>query len=840
MRVASYVVLGVILALASSVFARAVEPVVDELATAQQWAETKFGESGAAFFPNPGIEVLANHNAVQKNGRFGVGLRIGETSFERGLYCHASSKLIVRLPGAGKRFRATVGVDLNNDTSNGQGSIVFVVLAGGKELFRSGVIHGKDAGVPVDVPLNGASEIVLAIEDGGDGISSDQGDWGNACFTLDDGKEVWLDELPMPGGFVLLDAGTLPFSFVYNGKPFAEQASAWDKKVEKKKLDGNGERTRHVVTWTEPASKLEVRAVAVSYRDYPVVEWTLHFKNKGAADTAILENIQALDVRMERGDRGEFTLHHARGSSCRQDDFEPLTTQLGVNGTMKLAPEGGRSASGVMPYFNVEGTCMDGALVAVGWPAQWAATFARDAERGLHLVAGQELTHFKLLPGEEVRSPLVAVQFWKGDRIRSQNLWRQWMFAYGMTRPNGQPPQPQFLASSSRAYEEMIKADSASQMMFIDRFFEEGIKLDYWWMDAGWYVQQNGWPQVGTWEVDQKRFPGGLRPISDHAHAKGVKILVWFEPERVAPGTWLTENHPEWIIGGANGGLLDFGNPEAWNWVTNHVDTLIKEQGIDLYRQDFNIDPLNLWRGRDAEDRQGISEIKHCMGLLAYWDELIKRHPGLLIDTCASGGRRIDLECARRAVPLWRSDYAFEPIGHQGMTYGLSYWLPYHGTGTVACANAGYYGGGKTPVESYAFWSNAAPSLGCGIDMRVKDIDYPAFRSLLEQWRSVAPYYYGDFYPLTSYSLKNDAWMVWQFHMSDSQEGMVQVFRRGESVFVSGDLALKGLDAGATYEIRNTAGGEPVTMDGKSLMEKGLRVTVDEKPGVCVYAYRKK
>ena len=64
----------------------------------------------------------------------------------------------------------------------------------------------------------------------------------------------------------------------------------------------------------------------------------------------------------------------------------------------------------------------------------------------------------------------------------------------------------------------------------------------------------------------------------------------------------------------------------------------------------------------------------------------------MLIDSCASGGRRNDLETMRRAVPLWRSDYAFETIGHQGMTYGISFWLPYHGTGTVACDNAPYYG----------------------------------------------------------------------------------------------------------------------------------------------------
>ena len=180
----------------------------------------------------------------------------------------------------------------------------------------------------------------------------------------------------------------------------------------------------------------------------------------------------------------------------------------------------------------------------------------------------------------------------------------------------------------------MIDANEQNQIMFIDRYLEEGLKLDYWWMDAGWYVQQTA---AGRRSARGKSipsgFPKGLRPISDHAHAKGIKIIVWFEPERVAAGTWLADNHPEWILGGKNGGLLNLGNHDAWNWLIEHVDKLITEQGIDLYRQDFNMDPLDYWRGNDAPDRQGITEIKHVTGYLAYWDELRRRHPNMLIDS---------------------------------------------------------------------------------------------------------------------------------------------------------------------------------------------------------------
>ena len=168
--------------------------------------------------------------------------------------------------------------------------------------------------------------------------------------------------------------------------------------------------------------------------------------------------------------------------------------------------------------------------------------------------AGQELTHFKLLPGEEIRTPLMVLQFWKGDRLHAQNVWRSWMLAHNLPRPGGKLPPVELAACSSHQFGEMIHANTENQKFFVDRYLKEGLKLDYWWMDAGWYFcDPVGWPKTGTWEVDTRRFPHGFREISDHAHAKDVKTIVWFEPERVHPDTWLTQNHPEWILGGKGG-----------------------------------------------------------------------------------------------------------------------------------------------------------------------------------------------------------------------------------------------------------------------------------------------
>lgn len=626
-----------------------------------------------------------------------------------------------------------------------------------------------------------------------------------------------------------------PFSFAYGDRPFAELCGGWKFDHASREIDSA--RVEHVLTWRDPATGLVVRCAATVYRDFPVVEWTLYLENGGNADTPIIQGIQAMDARLDQVGKGDFVLHHAVGSPADGNDYAPRETVLHAKQSERITAAGGRPTNTDLCYFNLQrGT--SGWIIAVGWPGQWASEFNCLSDHDVRVRIGQELTHFKLHPGEQVRSPLVALQFWQAGRDHAHNVWRRWMIAHNLPRPGGKLPPPQFAAGSSRATNEMVNANEANQIMHIDRYREEKLQLDYWWMDAGWYVNKTGWPNVGTWEVDKARFPRGLRAISDYAHSKDMKTIVWFEPERVTPGTWLYDTHPEWLMGkDGEQKLLDLGNPNALKWLTDHVDRLITEQGIGLYRQDFNMDPLDYWRGADTPDRQGIAENKHVCGLLAYWDELRRRHPDMLLDCCASGGRRNDLESLRRAVPLWRSDYAYEPHGHQSMTMGISLWIPYHGTGTVACANAPYYGGGLTPVEPYAFWSNVSPGLAFGIDIRERGLDYDALRKLVGQWRSINECYYGDYYPLTSCSRQSDQWVAWQFDRPDFDRGFVQAFRRIDSPYESARFPLRGLDPNVTYVVTRLDVAEETRVTGRELMEKGLLVNLPQRPAAAVVTY---
>jgi alpha-galactosidase len=818
-------------------------PTSEEMKTRDEWVrahllDARFGSlpdrPAAAPAPaaGPGLEVLENHDPVIPNSRGGKPLKINQAEYHRGLYCHANSKVVVRLPGPARSFHAVIGVDSNSDTRPGRGSVVFAVRVRDRVVFESGVMHEDTPAKPVDVDLAGADSFLLEVGDSGDGISCDQSDWADARVTLADGREVWLGDLPItdrrsaPPMAELARSSELPFAFSYDGKPSDALLSKLPREEETRRLDPL--RTRHTLTWKDVETSLEVRCEAVTYADFPVVEWTVYFTNAGTKPASILADIQGLDARFERGESGEFLLHHWKGDTSAPDLYEPHDTPLGPDARRTFAPAGGRGTNHEFPYYDVA-MPGGGVMLAIGWPGQWASRFARDSARGLRISAGQEWTHMSLQPGEVIRSPLIALLFRKGDDTdRAHNLWRRWMRAHNVPRTaDGELPRPILFGNTSGEFNEMTQANTENQNHFIDRYVEERVPIDFWWMDAGWYPCDGNWPKTGTWEPDPKRFPNGLKEISDHARTKGVKTLVWFEPERVAGGTWLSRNHPEWLLGGT---LLNLGLTAARDWLTDHVDRVLAEQGISLYRQDFNIDPLPFWRNHDTEDGRGATENHHVQNYLAYWDALRKRHPQLVIDSCASGGRRNDLETMRRAIALHPTDYNYGDLPtKQAFHYSLFQWLPDFGSNTVPVDT----------VDAYAYRSGHAMNVVLGYDLRRQDLDYDRLRALAAEWKRIVPCYFGDYYPLTPYNRDEHRWIAWQFHRPGQDDGVVEAFRRRSNGDDSMSLHLKGLDPDGRYEVSDLDSGSSATLAGRELMEDGLRVEIRTSPGATVLTYKR-
>jgi alpha-galactosidase len=643
-----------------------------------------------------------------------------------------------------------------------------------------------------------------------------------------------------------LDKGSMPpISFTYGGRPSRDLLPTW--KITRSSKD-ESDRTLHTVNYTDTTSGLTLVVEVCEYKDFPAVEWVQHFKNAGAIDTPIIENIQALDVTLDIGSwQGQVVLHKIMGSTFGACDFAPMDEVLPPGAKSMVAPIGGRSSNGAMPFFNVEFPESRGVVVAIGWTGQWEADFERNDYRWFDTVGkltvrtGMTHTHLKLLPGEQIRTPQSLLLFWDGDQNAGHNQFRRFLLSHKIPRIEGKPANnpiaatgwflPQFASDNTGN-----GVTEENQIAYAKTFKKMGLDIEYFWLDAGWF--EGGWALgVGNWFPNKKAFPNGLGNLSKAVHELGMKFLVWFEPERVLEGTWLHREHPDWLLacpeaakrGSAYGDprahLLNLGNPAARAWLTDHVSRMIEEANIGIYRHDCNIDPLDFWRRADAPDRQGITEIRHVDGLYSYWEDLKSRHPGLLVDCVSAGNRRYDLETVSRAINLTQSDYCFHPTAAQCQTYGISFFIQLH---TTPCS----------AVDKYGFRSFLSP--GTCLSWDLSDPNFPAeqAREDIALAKRVRPYFFGDYYPLTPYSIKENIWLAYQFHRSDLDEGVVFAFRRPSCLSSKLTLSLGGVRQDAEYQVENVDTGAKEQHRGLELAS-GLQLMSEQKPGSVVLIYRR-
>lgn len=630
------------------------------------------------------------------------------------------------------------------------------------------------------------------------------------------------------------EGSCFPVDFRYGGRESSSLLQRWTVQRTEEDISTQHSRQR-ALSLIDPESGLQCRCEFTLFNDFPAVEWVAYFKNTGSTDTPVIADIQPLNILLPISPNQSCQVHHARGSQVRIDDFEPLQTPLEPSGELRLASQLGCSSNGTLPFFNLE-LSDEGVIGAVGWTGDWAVEFRRTEDDDVRVRAGMQKTHLKLLPGEEIRTPRILLLFWAGDRLHGHNMLRQFLLAHHTPRPEDK------LLQAPICYAVWGERKAAQQIATARWLRDNRIDVDYFWIDAGWYgdapfredstlFNSDYSQQVGNWWPNKIAYPDGLSPVGEALRELDLGFLLWVEPERAVSGTQLVQEHPEWFLGPLFGNtyLLNLGMPAAREGITDVISSLISEAGITCYRQDFNMGPAPYWEAADPPDRVGMSEIRHIEGLYAFWDELLARHPGLIIDNCSSGGRRIDLETISRSIPLWRSDFQcipdFDPIGMQGQTHGLSLWVPL----SAGCFDRS---------DTYACRS----ALGAGIvksfqELDISDVEW--LRQIISEERQVRKYFYGDFYPLLSFSLAADGWAAWQFDRPDLSEGMVLALRRPASPFTEMRAVLRGLDPETSYEVRAIDSAEVTQISGQHLLSRGMVIQISDQPGTALFLYRR-
>lgn len=584
--------------------------------------------------------------------------------------------------------------------------------------------------------------------------------------------------------------------------------------------------------WQDPSTGLRVFCKVDLFPDFNAVEWVVSFRNDGAGDSPQISDVHAADLQIRRAAASEaFVLNHLNGSLGANHDFAPYYDVLTPGPGLAFRPNEGRSTSGAFPYYNIIVTGKEdvGAVFSIGWSGVWRASFALEDGHPDRLGVQSGLNGFDafLHAGEEVRMPRYSLMFWQGGHgalnMTGNNKFRRFVLAHHSRKIDGKtamyPLCGGFNWGEPAPLNEYTGMTADYGKFLIDRYADFDITPDAMWLDAGWYKRAADWRTgknwyntAGSWTEDPVRFPNTLREISDRAHERGMKMMVWFEPERVFKGSDIYLEHRDWLItvpGEENNFLLNLGNPEARRWLTRHIGDFLDSRGIDYYRQDFNIDPAPIWAATDEPGRKGITEIKYIEGLYAYWDGLLARFPQMLIDNCAGGGRRLDLELIGRGAPLWRTDYSYGEVnGYQNQTYGLEWFLPLHGTGVY---------------ETDRYASRSAYSSAMVMNFKLTDGRFNFFemKRVYDEYRSLQPYYVEDYYPLSGVDdiTSLGRWIVYQLHRPSDDTGCVLAFRRPESREDACTVRLQGLTPERSYVLTDADSGEQVTLTGAQLAE---------------------
>jgi alpha-galactosidase len=755
----------------------------------------------------------------QDHERLGLGkncmggpLTIGTQHYQRGLGTHANSRIRIFSPQPIAKLTALAGVENNSITNPGGlpiGSVVFIVTAGNRELYRSKLIRAGQEAEKIEADVGGAKVIDLLVADGGNGNACDWADWAEAAITTAAGKTVPLEEIKQ--GVVAVGATRYPFSFLYDGKPSDTVLENWKATRTGPAQQPDG-REISSVQWIEPKCGLAVTWQVTRFPDRHAADWVLYFENSGQADTAIIENVQALDLNIERPLPGgaPFLLHNTHGGTADPTHFEPSLVTVDAKHPQTLDAGHGRSSGKDLPFFKVQ-TGLGSLIVAVGWSGYWKASFQCEDGRHLHLAAGLDKTHFLLHPGEKVRSPRMLLMHHEGDTLDANARFRQLLYKHYVAKRDGKAPLPIPFCNTcfTRGGLWLNECNAENQISLIKAYSQLGLEALL--TDAGWFT--GGWPGgAGNWNPRKDAYPNGMRPVALAAKERGMTYGLWFEPERVMAGTAAHKEHPRWCLASRPGPqptyLLDFGLPEVQDYFFNIVKGFMELPGFRVYRQDFNMDPRPYWIFNDRPDRQGITEMKYVAGLYAYWDRLAQTWPDSLREECASGGHRIDLETIQRLHVAQKTDYWFDDDVDHASLWGISQYLP--NNCIVAHLNN---------LDEYSFRSTMASSLCLGWIADASDFDLARGKKLLGRYLELRHLLVGAWYPLLPYSRDPGKWMAVQYHRSDLGEGMVLAFRHRESPYLSAQVSLHGLETGTTYELTFDSAGTTVRASGKDLLK---------------------
>lgn len=595
------------------------------------------------------------------------------------------------------------------------------------------------------------------------------------------------------------------------------------------------------ITLIDRPSGLEVALLLTVWRDLPVITRSMRIRNAGTTPATVTT---AMSASLDLPDR-DWTMLQLSGAWARERHVieRPI-----VQGSQSVGSLRGASSAHQNPFLvlrrahttEATGEALGLSLVHAGNfladvdVDHWGVTRARI---GIH----PDGFAWTLQPGDAFQVP-EAVIVWTADGLTAMSDAFHRLFRTRLARgPWRDRPRPVLLNNWEGTYfdfdeERIVAIAKASKDLGAELFV----------LDDGWFGLRNDDRRaLGDWFVNTTKLPGGLSGLARRVTELGIDFGIWIEPEMVNEDSDLFRAHPDWAIGVPGRHrtetrqqlVLDMSNPVVVDHLATTLIDVLKDARLSYIKWDFNRYITEPFARHLPADRQGEFHHRFVLGLYELYRRLLDAFPGILIESCASGGGRFDPALLAFAPQAWTSDDT-DAVERLRIQWGTSLAYPVSSMGAHVSAIPNHQVGRTEPISTraaVAFFGAfgyeldpTALSEADAAEIREQIAWFKAHRELLQ---------FGRFVRLRS-PWEGDgnetAWASVADDRSAAIVGWYRVLSKPEPGWHT--LPLRGLDPTRVYEVRIWPEGDArlaslnaTRRGGDDLMANGLILDEDRQ-----------
>lgn len=629
-----------------------------------------------------------------------------------------------------------------------------------------------------------------------------------------------LNEVPVRGGF----ADKVPMVELV----FADNTRDCDLVFQQAVVTEEGGRQTLCITQKDRYYPFTVNSYIRVLPEYDIIEKWLEVKNTGAKDAIQIENLQSASVLLP-ADRYYLTHHGGRWTN----EFQLQQTQLTPG--IKTLQSRDFSAFENSPWFLVSDVAFTDAsqhgntwFGQVHYSGNWRIDLESTVAGNLQIAGGINFwdTQWKLEAGKSFTTPKMSFGFTEKGPEEAARLYARYTRAE-ILRPAMRSKIRPVIYNSW--YATRFAVNETSQLKLAQQAKDAGVEMFV--IDDGWFSgRKDDHAGLGDWYADSVKFPEGLNPLISKINAMGMQFGIWVEPEMVNPNSQLYRQHPEWVMHFPNRPRTEWRNQltlnlareDVYQYLLHAMTELLGKHNIKFIKWDRNrglSEPG--WPDAPAYMQREV-RIRYVDNLYRLIEELERRFPDVIFESCASGGGRPDLGMLSRMDQTWTSDNT-NPLDRLFIQYG---YLSAYPANTMVCWTTGYDRSSINLPQEFIFDVAMQGVLGIGDNIlewndkqretaKSKVAQYKSIRQLVQQgnlYRLLSPAS-GQMVSLQYVSKEKDEAVLFCYNLNKTPEGA------GPQTRMQKMLVLEGLDPAATYRLDDKAA---TTVTGEYLMKVGI------------------